>query len=179
MPEDGRALIEAVYGEGSSYDVPEGLVNKVCMAIGKDSAKVGMAHLNALLLEKGYCRNAVRTEQWNEEDKIPTRLSEDNEEIVLVVLKDGELRPYADVDEFAWDWSTLSVSFGDWKRAAYVLAPVAQVLEEVLKIKYPRLKYCQIVQVQCHASAALSATASISEVYDPRLGWGVGLSKEA
>ena len=149
------------------------------MAIGTDSAKAGMANLNALILERGYCRNAVRTEQWNEEDKIPTRLSEDNEEIVLAVMKDGELRPYADVDEFAWDWSTLSVSLRDWKKTGYVLPPEVQAKEEALKIKYPRLKYCQIVLVQSFASEALSATDSISEVYDPRLGWGLGLNKEA
>jgi len=63
MPDDARYLIEFVYGEENSYNVPEGLTRFVDEAEGINHSKQAMGDLNALILQNGYCRNAVTFEQ--------------------------------------------------------------------------------------------------------------------
>jgi CRISPR-associated endonuclease/helicase Cas3 len=172
MPEDARELIETVYGEGCRFDVPEGLINKVCNAEGKVKSEESMGHLNALMLEKGYSRNAVKADQWDEDERVPTRLTEENLEVVLAVEFNNTLQPYAKVKPHGWDWSTLSVSARDWERAAYVL-PEEYVCEvESLKNKYIRLKYCEIVIVTDQSDSTTLSDQQISDYYHPHLGWG-------
>ncbi len=178
MPQDARCLIESVYGEENAYDVPPVFDAKVSMALGESSAKEGMAYLNALILEKGYCRESAKADQWNEEEKVPTRLSEDNEDIVLAVVENGRLEPYATVKQYAWDWSTLSVSVRDWEKTGYELASEYTEMAENAKQEYPRLKYSKFVVVSSRSDIALINNEKLSDFYDPRLGWGADLSKE-
>jgi CRISPR-associated endonuclease/helicase Cas3 len=178
MPDDARELIESVYDEKSKLDVPDGLMNKVIKAENADKIKESMGHLNALVLEKGYCRAAVKADQWDEDDRIPTRLSEENKEITLAVMVDGELLPYANVERYPWDWSTLSLSLWNWKECNYVIPKEYLPLVEALKKENTRLKYNEIVFVSQKSDKAFALKKPISENYDPRLGWGAAFTEE-
>jgi CRISPR-associated endonuclease/helicase Cas3 len=178
MPDNARVLIEAVYGADAAETIPEGLKFATMQAEGKAQAYAGMGHLNALILEKGYCRDAVKANQWDEDEKIPTRLTEENHDVALGVVEDGKLIPYADVDRYAWDWSSLSVSIRDWKKTGYTLPVEYGPIVEALKSENPRLKYSEFVIVTRCSNAALAIQRPISEIYDPRLGWGAVITEE-
>ncbi|NLG18385.1 MAG: CRISPR-associated helicase Cas3' [Fibrobacter sp.] len=178
MPEDARLLIESVYGEGCSFDAPEGLVDNICKSDGKDKSKKSMGDLNALILEKGYCRNAVKADLWNEDDKIATRLSDENVDIVLCVVENETLVPYACTETYAWDWSSLSVSERDWRKCGYSISVEYQGMVDELKRENKRLKYCEVVIVNCRSDTALSTNEPVSDNYDPHLGWGVTIIEE-
>jgi CRISPR-associated endonuclease/helicase Cas3 len=178
MPNDARLLIDSVYSEMADSSIPDGLQSATIRAQGLQQAQVGMGHLNALILKKGYCRDAVQADQWNEDDKIQTRLSEESREIVLAVYIDGILSPYADLENHAWDWSTLSVSQAAWNQNNYsILQEYIAVVEE-LKKQTPRLKYSDVVIVNERSTTALSSNKSISNHYSPRFGWGAPLNEE-
>lgn len=178
MPQDARTLIEFVYGEECKFDVPEGLEHKVYIAEGEEKSKISMGHLNALEFEKGYQRGAVKSRVWDEDEKVLTRLSENNKEVILAVDGDGSLQPYANIDSHAWDWSSLTVSNGDWERAGYVLPEKYVIPVEELRTANPRLKYCEIIVVYENSSQALLTGKAVSEHYHPKLGWGEYLKEE-
>ncbi len=179
MPEEARDLIENVYDENNSQELPEGLKEKVSRAEGADRKKEAQGDLSAIILEKGYCWDADKLSDWGEEEEKSTRLMEENQEIALAVIQNGKLIPYAEVENNAWDWSTLSVSLCNWKKINYELSADYLKLEKKLKSEISRLKYSEIVLVNCRSSEALSGNKPISEYYDPRLGWGAELNEEA
>jgi CRISPR-associated endonuclease/helicase Cas3 len=178
MPDDARYLIEFVYGEENSYNVPEGLTKFVDEAEGMNRSKQAMGDLNALILRNGYCRNAVTFDQWNEDDHIPTRLTEENTEIVLAVYLNNELLPYAQVEDYPWDWSSLSISKKQWDKCKYHLPPDLTNLIDELKKKNHRLSYSNFVIVDERSDSAHACGRRISKLYDPRLGWGDDFQKE-
>lgn len=68
-----------------------------------------MADFNALKLEAGYCAS-LGGNAWDEEARIPTRLSEDAATVYLAVWRDGELAPYIADERYPWDLSSVHVS---------------------------------------------------------------------
>jgi CRISPR-associated endonuclease/helicase Cas3 len=178
MPEDARLLIEAVYGERSGNAIPGALMRAQLQAIGNDQAQTAMGHLNALVLSKGYCRDAAKADQWNEETKVSTRLSAENTEIVLVVPEKDYLVPYADVFNNAWDWSALSVSRNAWRRSKYQTPEEYLSAVERLKQSEPRLKHSEIVVVNARSTAALAEGKPVSDYYHPLFGWGNSREEE-
>ncbi len=106
MPEDARELIETVYREDGD-DIPEALVKVSNEAEGEHWSKVSMANMNALKLKQGY---SLSDQAWDEEDHIPTRLSEDSLTLYLAIWNDGVLEPYADAERYAWDLSSVNIN---------------------------------------------------------------------
>jgi CRISPR-associated endonuclease/helicase Cas3 len=179
MPGDARELIESVYDELADTSIPDGLQSATIRAEGQEQAKKGMGYLNTLILKKGYCRDAVTADQWDEDEKILTRLAEENHEIALAVYRDGILLPYADFKEHnAWDWSMLSVSFSQWKKVGYSIPQEYLSAVEDLKKKLPRLKYTEIVVVTEQSTEAFFSNRLICDYYSPRYGWGASLEEE-
>jgi CRISPR-associated endonuclease/helicase Cas3 len=178
MPEEARELIEAVYGDENGPEIPLGLQGQVIKAEGEDQSKESMGHLNALVLEKGYCRNAVKADQWDDEERIPTRLAQDNTEVVLAVVENGKIIPFAEAVKYPWDWSCLSISLSDWKKTGYSLPEEYERQVQELKETFPRLKYSNFVIATKKSGKALESDQPISEVYDPRFGWGKDHEKE-
>ncbi len=175
MPEDARSLIEDVYG--AAFDAPEGLFDNECKADGMDRSKKSMGDLNALLLEKGYCENAAKV-GWDEDTTISTRLTEDSFSIVLGVIENEQIVPYAETEENQWDWSCLSISVKDWKRANYNLSDYEQKLFDQLKMERKQLQFYQLCVVSKKSGSLVLTNEKISDYYDPHLGWGACL-KEA
>jgi len=71
---------------------------------------------------------------WNEDDRIPTRLIEENTEIVLAAYLDKKLLPYAQVENYPWDWSSLSISKKQWDKCKYHLpSDLVNLIDELKK----------------------------------------------
>ena len=170
MPDDARELIEFVYGD-NSCEIPKTLLYMTEKAIGQERAAQGAGDLTVLDIEKGYKRNSVGIDLWDEEDKISTRLTEENKQVVLAVEKDGSLFPYASCNEYPWDLSTLSISEKQWKKTDYILPKKYESMVEELRGNNPRLKYSEIVIVDNDSTYAMN-NIEISEIYSPILGWG-------
>ncbi|MGS2744872.1 CRISPR-associated helicase Cas3' [Halomonas sp. LS-001] len=92
MPEEARDLIEGVYGQVSD-DIPDALQTARYEQKGLQRTAGSIANFNALNLEEGY----VKTDQWQEEQEIGTRLmDEPTINVVLLSLsEDDELALWA------------------------------------------------------------------------------------
>ena len=178
MPDDARMLVEYVYGEDAYELIPDVLEKGESRAIGEDHSKRAVAELNALRFDSGYCRESSGADLWNDEHRTATRLGEESVEVVLVVDRDGALIPYADVGEFAWDFSTVRVSARAWERAHYEPSVTLGERAEELKTHHSRLKYSRIVMVPHRHNEDHGADRTDCTHYDPRFGWGGGTVQE-
>lgn len=164
MPGDARAFIEGVYSDEVQQTIPATLETLTWKALGEDSGKLSMAHLNVLNLAKGYCRASSDGGGWEDEAKVPTRLGDDSVRITLVVPCDVEgWRPYADVEEFAWDLSTLSVPKWRWQKAQEELSTAVQASLAEFKEERKVLKWLELFPL----------TSELSDWYGEQLGWGL------
>lgn len=140
MPTDARTLIEDVYSGQKAY--PEALDTLSCDAEGKQMSQRSMADLNTLRLNKGYTRNSG---DWDEESKIPTRLTEEETiSVALTVVKDGQLKPYANMEHYAWALSTIKLPAHEWKKAQLQIQPNFKDLIETLKTEQKALRWLEI-----------------------------------
>ena len=110
MPEDNRRLIENVYG--ADVGVPTGLQGQADDALATETADLGLARLNTLMLENGYCDEL--NSLWWDEAKTPTRLGDPTTTVWLARWRNNRLTPWIESGEFSWQQSSLSL------RAAYV-----------------------------------------------------------
>ncbi|MHC1592600.1 MAG: CRISPR-associated helicase Cas3' [Methermicoccaceae archaeon] len=112
MPYDARALIEGVYGDDTLERIPQKLRGGHDETLGKDRAVVSLAQLNVLKFFRGYSPSAGTTpEQWLSDTKTPTRLGGDDTVTVCLARWDsGDIKPWAEDDMFAWEYSMVSVS---------------------------------------------------------------------
>ncbi|MCV6627269.1 MAG: CRISPR-associated helicase/endonuclease Cas3, partial [Cellvibrionaceae bacterium] len=83
MPEDARALIEAVYGEQTD-DIPAALEQASLEAEAEQKAQRNMGKFNLLRLSMGYSyKSAAHNGGWTEDVNLPTRLGDETSEIAL------------------------------------------------------------------------------------------------
>lgn len=164
MPGDARGLIEGVYGDEAQDGIPTSLQEMSDKAIADAYAKLGVARMNALKLSKGYSRTSAEDSGgWEDEAKIPTRLGDDTVRVALV-LPDGEgWRPYAVDENFAWDFSMVSVPRNVWLRAKEAIPADVRSSLEALKEEIKVLKWADLFPL----------TAELSIWYDKLMGWGI------
>ncbi len=163
MPHDARDFIEGVYGEEFESSIPDSLSELSQRALAEAYGKIGMANLNALNLSKGYSRASSDGGGWEDESKIPTRLCDDSVRIALVVADGDGWRPYADVVEFAWDMSMLSVPNWRWQKAKEAISLSASTSLALLREEHKVLKWVELFPL----------TPELSAWYDNRIGWGL------
>lgn len=167
MPSGARQLINDVYGDRAQSEIPEELLSKSFDAEGDAFGKIGLARLNALDLAKGYTwASAESSGGWADETRIPTRLSNKTITVALVRIKSGELTPYADVPDFAWEQSMIQLPEREWKNVQEKISSEYHMKIEELKKNIRVLKWVEV----------LPLTAEIQPYYDPYMGWG--LNKE-
>ncbi|OMH30090.1 CRISPR-associated helicase/endonuclease Cas3 [Motiliproteus sp. MSK22-1] len=150
MPADARELIEGVYGSAAQSEIPDLLQDASFTARGEERTKRGMASLNVLKLKKGYCRQAAEDNSgWDEDVRIPTRLTEDNVAVALAIAADGELQPLALGEEYkgakAWAMSTLNLSEKDWHQASKRIPNQWQAAIEQLKSDNVCLRWIEVL----------------------------------
>ena len=89
LPDEARALVEAVYGETQGSDIPVGLADITNRAQGIAAADRSFAHLNAIDIGLGY----VRTTAWQDDRIVPTRLGDPSITLRLGAVEGGRLVP--------------------------------------------------------------------------------------
>lgn len=164
MPVDARGLIEGVYGDEAQDGIPTSLQELSDKAIADAYAKLGVARMNALKLSKGYSRTSAEDSGgWEDEAKIPTRLGGDTVRVALL-LPDGEgWRPYAVDENFAWDFSMVSVPRNIWLKAKEAIPADVRSSLEALKEEIKVLKWADLFPL----------TTELSIWYDKLMGWGI------
>ena len=144
MPDDARSLIEGVYSDGVEDIIPDELKKNSYEAIGKDQSKKSMADLNALKLNKGY---TCSSGDWDEESRIPTRLTEQETfSVALARLNQGQLQPYAKDAQPEWKWamSVVKIPEWEWEKASQHIPETMQPQIESLKTEVKALRWLEI-----------------------------------
>jgi CRISPR-associated endonuclease/helicase Cas3 len=129
MPEDARELIETVYSDEDS-DIPDALKKASNDAEGEHWSKISMANMNALKLEQGY---TLSDNAWDEDARIPTRLSEDSVTIYLAVWQEGKLSPLVNAKKYAWDLSSVNINAKRIKALPELATEVTQALNQLIE----------------------------------------------
>lgn len=108
MPDDGRELIEGVFGDETN--VPSGLQGNANKAEGNDWADRSIAQQNVVKLVSGYVRGGVL--DWWSEAKTPSRLGEASMTVLLARWEGDRLRPWAEHENVrhAWAYSSVRVA---------------------------------------------------------------------
>lgn len=123
MPDDARALVEAVYGESVFESLPPGLRSVSLEAEGQARADVSQGALSALDPDAGYRHDAGT---WGEETRAKTRLSEPTGDVYLARWDGVTLEPWAGADD--WETSRVGVRKGLIAKAATATGALAVAL---------------------------------------------------
>ena len=159
MPSDARDLIEGVYSDEGQEQIPAALQDASLDAEGKAMVQKSMADLNALKLDKGYTR---KSGDWDEENRIPTRLSEEESiSVALAIVDNDKLKPYANVERYAWAMSTVKLPEREWKMAYQQIPVDLKQQIETLKVGHKELRWVEIFPL----------TATTLHFYNAEGGW--------
>jgi len=143
MPDDARDLIEGVYSFDAEAEIPDVLLDGSMQATSKAMVQKSMADLNVLKLNKGYTRSSG---DWDEETRIPTRLTEEETvSVALAILENGQLKPYAKVEPYAWALSAVKLPEHEWKKAQQQIPENLKSLIETLKTEQKALRWVEIL----------------------------------
>jgi len=142
MPADARDLIEGVYGGEALDDVPPALQEASWEAEGNDLTRSSMANLNVLKLNKGYTRSSG---DWDEESRIPTRLTEiETVSVALARFEHGQLQPYAEGLQHAWALSVVNIPVYEWEKANQYIPSRIKPLVDRLKKEKKALRWLEV-----------------------------------
>lgn len=159
MPQDARSLIEEVYSDEAEQCIPDKLKEVSFTAMGEDQSKKSMGGLNALKISKGYTE---KSGEWDEEIRIPTRLTEEESITVTIVqYRDGEIIPYATGGTHPWAMSAVKIPFRDWDKANSKISKDLRNMIEELKNENKFLRWLEIFPL----------TEETRNYYDPEVGW--------
>ena len=165
MPDDARRLIESVYSEEAEDNIPMVLIDASREAISSNFTKKSLADLNALKLEKGYSQSSG---DWDEESRIPTRLTEQETiTVALARLSNGELTPYAQGSHHAWAMSVVKIPEWEWKNAIQQIPDQIKKSIEKLKEEVKALRWFEVFPL-------MEETA---QYYDPKNGWQTNMGE--
>ncbi len=165
MPEDARALIEAVYSEVAQQNIPVELEQASAEALAEQHAMRSMGEFNCLKLEKGYTRSSAgHNSGWSEEVHIPTRLGSDTVTIALAQVHGNELVPYARHENLkhAWALSQISLPMVEWNKVNQLIPDSLKQLTAVMREKTPSIRWIEI----------LPLTEQTQSLYSAQSGWG-------
>lgn len=146
MPDDARDLIEGVYSFDAEEEIPDVLLDGSIQATSKAMVQKSMADLNVLKLNKGYTRSSG---DWDEETRIPTRLTEEETiSVALAIVENGQLKPYAQAETYAWALSTVKLPSHEWKKAQQQIPDNLKAMIETLKAEQKALRWVEILPLE-------------------------------
>lgn len=146
MPDDARVLIEGVYSFEAEDKMPNALLDGSLQVESKTMVQKSMADLNVLKLNKGYTRSSG---DWDEETRIPTRLTEeDTVSVALAIVENGQLKPYAKVERYAWALSTVKLPEREWQKAQQLIPANLKALIETLKTEQKALRWVEVLPLE-------------------------------
>ncbi|MFP4679704.1 MAG: CRISPR-associated helicase Cas3' [Chitinispirillaceae bacterium] len=126
MPEEGRELIEAVYGDELS-ETPTVFENAENESWGMVMTHKSMADYNMLHFPSGYNRASNIKGQWDVEEKVPSRLSEPQNTIYLCRWVNDAVVPLYSEGEYPWEMSSLKLRKSKLAKVEY-----PKVIEEYI-----------------------------------------------
>ncbi len=142
MPQDARNLIDGVYSFEAEDSIPPELLEASYDAEGKVLVQKSMADLNVLKLDKGYTYSSG---DWDEETRIPTRLSEQETISVALAIWDGKtLKPYIANQQYAWALSTIKLPDYEWEKAQQAIPEKLKSFIESLKEETKALRWLEV-----------------------------------
>ncbi len=156
MPDDARGLIEGVNSPEAEVAIPAILLDASMDAEGQNMMKQSMANLNALKLKKGYTRSSG---DWDEESRIPTRLTE--QETVSVALANfyqDQLKPYAKDLHHEWAMSVVKIPEWEWEKASQHIPVIIQPLIESLKADVKALRWLEVFPLSDETTSYYNAS---------------------
>ncbi len=147
MPDDARDLIEGVYSCEAEGSLSQTLQDASLAAIGKTMSYREIGNMNALDLAKGYTRkSAEKSGGWDEETNIPTRLTdEETVSVALAIVENGQLKPYAQAECYAWALSTVKLPEREWKKAQQQIPTELKALIEALKAEQKAVRWLEVL----------------------------------
>ena len=155
MPQDARDLIGGVYSDEAEDEIPPKLFEVSLDVEGKALVQKSMADLNALKLNKGYTRSSG---DWDEETRIPTRLTEQETiSVALAVWEDDKLKPYIANQQYAWALSTIKLPEYEWEKAQQVIPEKLKPLIETLKEETKALRWLEVFPLTNETEAYYTA----------------------
>ncbi|NOQ77527.1 MAG: CRISPR-associated helicase Cas3' [Methylococcaceae bacterium] len=142
MPEDARRLIEGVYSYEAEDEIPIRLLEASFDAEAKGLVQRSMADFNVLKLSKGY---TYTSGDWDEETRIPTRLTEQETVSVALAVWEGEkLKPYISNQQYAWALSTVKLPEYEWEKAKKAIPEKLKPFIEDLKEENKALRWLEV-----------------------------------
>lgn len=146
MPADARDLIEGVYSYDAEAEIPAALMDVSLSAESKMMIQKSMADLNALSLNKGYTYSSG---DWDEETRIPTRLTEEESvSVALALMENGQLKPYAKAERYAWTLSTIKLPEREWKKVQQQIPTNLKIMAETLKAEQKALRWLEVLPLE-------------------------------
>jgi len=158
MPDDARSMIEGIYSDEAEDAIPENLLDASMNAEGENIMRRSMANLNLLKLNKGYTRSSS-SDDWDEETRIPTRLTEqETYSVALAVYNNGRLRPYADATHHKWAMSVVKIPEYEWEDAKQRITPALHKLIDDLKTEVKALRWFEVFPLTDETSSYYNAS---------------------
>jgi len=141
MPEDARAMIEAVFGESAVEAAPAALAERHRQVIGQSGADSSLAQLNAIKLDLGY--RIEGGPDWWADSKTPTRLGEPDISVYLARRDGGRLVPWYAAERHAWALSRLQIP------CRHLAAGTQSAEVEVLRPSLPgKGRWCEVLVLE-------------------------------
>ncbi|KMQ49500.1 CRISPR-associated protein Cas3 [Chitinispirillum alkaliphilum] len=173
MPEEGRDLIEAVYGEWQIetppvFDIAENGSWAEMMT------KKSMADFNMLHFPSGYSRASNTKNQWDVEEKVQSRLSEPQNTMYLCRWVNGEIVPLYSNVEYPWELSSLKIRKSKLVKVDYSKAAEEYVanLQKQRRFKFDTL-FVVFEDEQLKASGWDERGRKVEIVYDRDVGLSI------
>ena len=156
MPEDARKLIEGVYSYEAEDEIPPQLLEASFDAEAKTLVQRSMADFNVLKLSKGYTYGSG---DWDEETRIPTRLTEqETVSVALAIWQDGKLKPYISNPQYAWALSTVKLPEYEWEKAQKIIPEKLMPFIETLKKENKALHWLEVFPLTNETEAYYTAS---------------------
>lgn len=120
IPDDLRLLIEGVFSEKASSNIPEDLKPSAEESKGNSMASKSLANLNSLNFEAGYQKSPT---QWVDEVITPTRLGKETVTIRLAKWDGISLTPFFERGQYSWELSQVRINKNNIKTVKYYNIP--------------------------------------------------------
>ncbi|KKH45917.1 CRISPR-associated helicase/endonuclease Cas3 [Methanosarcina sp. 1.H.A.2.2] len=124
VPDDLRLLIEGVFSEKASENIPENLKSSAEESKGNSMASKSLANLNSLNFEAGYQKSPT---QWVDEVITPTRLGRETVTLRLAKWDGKSLTPFFENGRYSWELSQVRISKNKFKTVNYCNIPELNV----------------------------------------------------
>jgi CRISPR-associated endonuclease/helicase Cas3 len=174
MPEKGRELIEAVYGENPE-EIPSVFTTAEDESWAELMSKKELANFYMLDFNSGY--SVASSRKWDVDERVQSRIGEPQNTIYLCKMVDGQIKPFYDNEEYPWDQSSLKLLKSKLVEVDYPEEAKGYIseLQKQLRFKYDTLFIVLGDELKANGHDAIGRTVKI--IYDKNIGLMVIIEK--